>query len=328
MSISYIFLLVFLVEVVYGDMGALIIGGIQVPTSNKDFQSIVSLQDKKMGSMSHFCGGSLINPSWVLTAGHCVSKGGKPSQVRIGSYDNKKGGYVRKISKMVLHPNYAGTRNNDFALLKLDKPVEGTNVKFMKLDNGKYDKDKTPLVSIGWGYTKEGSGNVVQNLRQVDLEVITNKFCSTMYYGQINYSMLCTWGKWDNKKKQRKDACSGDSGSPNFWYDKKTGETVVVGVTSWGRGCGRKNYAGVTARVSHVINWINKVAVHETKRPTLSHTPRPTRPLPTNRPTRVPTPRPTNRPSVSPTPRPTRPTTSRPTKNDIGIPPTHKFPDK
>ena len=271
-----------LVGFAMADMGTHIIGGTPVPFSNKDFESIVSLQRRRyVGGkwvMAHFCGGSLVASRWVLTAGHCVKYGSKPSQVRIGSYDNQNGGYIRKVSKVIAHPKYMGTRGYDVALLLLNKPVDG--IKLMELDTGEYDKDKTPLISIGWGYTKEGSGQVVQHLRQVGLQAITNKFCSTMYPGQITDSMLCTWGAWDKKKKHRKDACSGDSGSPNFWYDKASGKTVVSGITSWGRGCGRKDHAGVTARVSHVADWIksNTKENVKTRRPTGYPTPRPTKP--------------------------------------------------
>lgn len=48
------------------------------------------------------------------------------------------------------------------------------------------------------------------------------------------------------------DACQGDSGGPLVF------QGVVVGVTSWGYGCGEPLYPGVNAKVSAYTNWINQ----------------------------------------------------------------------
>jgi trypsin len=53
----------------------LIVGGVEA--SSGEFPYIVSLQTN-----SHFCGGSLISSTVVITAGHC-SVGFQPSDVRV-----------------------------------------------------------------------------------------------------------------------------------------------------------------------------------------------------------------------------------------------------
>lgn len=122
-----------------------------------------------------------------------------------------------------------------------------------------------------------------------------------------------------------RDACQGDSGGPLIDKDAK-----LVGVVSWGVGCGRKDFPGVYARVSGLKGWlgdnicsmsnyrpdwcfdINLALDGETPPPTPQPTLRPT-PPPTPQPTPPPTLRPTKRPTNSPTPAPTPTPTMNPT---------------
>lgn len=52
------------------------------------------------------------------------------------------------------------------------------------------------------------------------------------------------------------DACQGDSGG-----GLTTPARVLVGVVSFGIGCGRPSHSGVYARVGSFRNWINSNAV-------------------------------------------------------------------
>ena len=53
------------------------------------------------------------------------------------------------------------------------------------------------------------------------------------------------------------DTCQGDSGGPLIAnIDEKF---TVVGVTSWGLGCGRPNSPGVYADISYHMNFINQI---------------------------------------------------------------------
>ena len=51
------------------------------------------------------------------------------------------------------------------------------------------------------------------------------------------------------------DTCQGDSGGPVMMYTISQ-QWVLVGVTSYGKGCARANYAGVYTRVAAYQSWI------------------------------------------------------------------------
>ena len=59
---------------------------------------------------------------------------------------------------------------------------------------------------------------------------------------KITDNMFCTYA-------EGKDACQGDSGGPLNWIDPKNGQAHLIGITSWGTGCNRKDFPGVYTKV-------------------------------------------------------------------------------
>jgi secreted trypsin-like serine protease len=75
------------------------------------------------------CGGSVISPSWVITAAHCM-KDVIASDINVyaGSNDLWSGNQIRNGLRVIVHPNYdPNTLSNDIALIKLSSPLDVTN---------------------------------------------------------------------------------------------------------------------------------------------------------------------------------------------------------
>ncbi|XP_042870522.1 trypsin alpha-3-like [Penaeus japonicus] len=208
-----------------------------------------------MYGSDQFCGGSLINDRYVLTAAHCTYDFvAKELSVRLGEHilsnSSETEVVTRKVAKIIEHPYYKpGDEINDIALLKLSSPVAISETVLpvcMPPKKPRY-AGKTAVVT-GWGHTESG-GTASDTLLEVSVKVLSQVECRRGNYGSaIKGTMLCAGSAG-------KDSCQGDSGGPLVFKDR-AGNYDQIGVVSWGIGCGDEGYPGVYTRVNKYLEWI------------------------------------------------------------------------
>uniref|UniRef100_A0A3P9L3B4 Peptidase S1 domain-containing protein n=1 Tax=Oryzias latipes TaxID=8090 RepID=A0A3P9L3B4_ORYLA len=227
-----------------------IVGGQDAPAGFWPWQ--VSLQGSR-----HFCGGSLINNQWVLTAAHCFPSGSASGVTVVLGLQSLQGSnpnnVSRTITRLILHENY-NSNDNDIALLQLSSPVNFTNYitpVCLSATNSTFYSGVNTWVT-GWGNIGSGvSLPAPQTLQEVQVPIVGNRRCKCSYgASSITDNMMCA-----GLLAGGKDSCQGDSGGPlvikqnNLW--------IQAGVVSFGIGCAEPNFPGVYTRVSRYQTWIN-----------------------------------------------------------------------
>jgi len=197
----------------------------------------------RSGSSSPSCGGSLISPTWVVTAKHCV---GSSTDVMAGSILPGQG--ERRTSKRIVKKP-----DTDMALIELSEPFtldECTNVP-------KLPTSEIPVGSQCWitGWGRLGASDPQPStLQQAQTNVVGFDECNSQMNGRINRSDVCVLGNYQGNPTS---GCYGDSGGPLVCQVEGDSEFTLYGATSWGYACvGITVYDGVYS----AMDWINSYA--------------------------------------------------------------------
>ncbi|MGO1052618.1 trypsin-like serine protease [Crossiella sp. CA198] len=216
------------------DVQPLIVGG---RPASEVYSFMASLQ----GGQGHFCGGSLITPTWVVTAKHCV-QGQSPGgfRIRVGSTTWNAGGTLAQTAQIV-------QGQGDIALVRLSAAVPQAPIA-LAADGGAAG---TETRLIGWGQTcpTRGCGGAPVQLQEVDVRVQASG-CTDNFNPQTE---LCLGGL------PSAGACYGDSGGPSV--RQGNGRWELTGATSRaGRGqptCGQA--PAIYMNVPAHKQWIDQV---------------------------------------------------------------------
>ncbi|MGW6446059.1 S1 family peptidase [Lentzea sp. NPDC055074] len=200
---------------------------------------------------AQFCGGTVVAPTKVLTAAHCaLGRGPRDVQVVAGREDkqDRRAGVTAAVTKIWIHKQYVSAdEGEDVAVLTLADALPYEPLPLAELSDRALYEPGTALRALGWGRTAE-NGKTSRFLMQATVPVLPDAFCVDTYPQFVKADMFCA-----GYEGGKVDTCQGDSGGP-IVVDGK-----LVGVTSWGEGCARKNKPGVYVRISRYAKDLHAV---------------------------------------------------------------------
>ncbi|KAI4889300.1 hypothetical protein NFI96_011096, partial [Prochilodus magdalenae] len=201
----------------------------------------------------HFCGGSLINENWVVTAAHCSVRASH--RVILGEHNKAKSDekiQLLKVGQVFTHPDWnPSTIENDITLIKLATPaiIDSTVSPVCLAETSDVFSPGMKCVTSGWGLTRYNALFTPDKLQQVALPLLSNDDCKDHWGSNISDVMICAGADGAS-------SCMGDSGGPLVC--QKNGAWTLVGIVSWGSSTCSVTTPAVYARVTELRAWVDQ----------------------------------------------------------------------
>ncbi|MBS4000003.1 MAG: trypsin-like serine protease [Desulfobulbaceae bacterium] len=245
-----------------------IVGGVNADIEDYPWQIAIFSVGADGKVEEQMCGGSIIDPYWILTAAHCVDTDAHKTQkivAHITRRSQPNQGQVIEISDYIVHENFdINVIQNDVALLRLAYPIDTSKIGSKSIRLLTPEEEQNGLIApgimattTGWGTTTY-RGNAPDWLQVTSLPIITLETANQWFtetngadeVNEVTADMLPT-----GYEEGGKSSCHGDSGGPLFVKDN-TDTWVLAGITSWGAVCGGAKQPAVYTRVPYFYDWI------------------------------------------------------------------------
>ncbi|XP_063865358.1 uncharacterized protein LOC135103243 [Scylla paramamosain] len=166
-----------------------------------------------------------------------------------------------RVTHALYHSDFGKTStfDSDLGVLLLEERIDPFPATPCLPEMDREVPEGVAVTVVGWGATSE-DGNISSVLKEAELDVLPKGSCIDAYSSNFNPNKMICAGKLNGAA----DACQGDSGGPLIQRGEREEEEekavwVVVGVVSFGNGCGRPGFPGAYTRTSAFLPWLKKV---------------------------------------------------------------------
>nr|XP_020737011.1 tissue-type plasminogen activator [Odocoileus virginianus texanus] len=244
-------------------------GGLFADITSHPWQAAIFVKNRRSPGERFLCGGILISSCWVLSAAHCFQERYLTHHLKVvlgRTYRLVPGEEEQmfEVEKYIIHKEFDDdTYDNDIALLHLKSDSltcarESSSVRTICLPDASLQlPDWTECELSGYGKHEAWSPFFSERLKEAHVRLYPASRCTSrhLFNKTVTNNMLCAGDtRSGGDHTNLHDACQGDSGGPLVCM--KDSHMTLVGIISWGLGCGQKDIPGVYTKVTNYLDWI------------------------------------------------------------------------